>query len=257
MSVYEHDQQESPWAILDPSLKQPTFYYDSSEVVTKPTYLEYPGNVIQTTEPIIQERDQQFKVQRYLNEIEEIEKELVIHRNSIYSEKLKALEAELLSIKNETHKTIIKQDKKILKKRDKQLNVLEAMYNYELEAIENHVEYEKLNIYQDIKRNKDFARKLVTSEGKISTGGIPNKKRKEKSPSTPHSDTEDFLSADEEQQPAFKKIHLSQKMSKLQAISDRQKTARSRQRQEDLLDYRDQVELDNDLFLMKQRINSL
>lgn len=51
----------------------------------------------------------------------------------------------------ETHKTIIKQDKKISKKRDKQLKVLEAMYNYELEAIENHVEYEKLNIYEDIK----------------------------------------------------------------------------------------------------------
>ncbi|CAO3613367.1 unnamed protein product [Mucor hiemalis] len=252
MSVYEHDQQDSPWAILNPSLKQPTFYLDSSEVVFKPSYLEYPRNTIQAIEPIIQEEVQHFKIQEYLNEIEEIEKELIIHKNSIYSEKLKALEAELLSIENETHQTIIKQDKKSLKKRDKELTVLEAMFTYELEAIDKHVEYEKSNIYQDIRRNEDFARKLVTSEGKISTGGIFNKKRKEKSPSTPHSDTEDSLSADEEQ-PAFKKIHLSQKMSKLQAISDRQKTARSKQRQEDLLDYKDQIELDNDFFLMKQR----
>lgn len=41
MSVYHHDQQESPWAILDPSLKQPTLFWNSTEN-TEPTYLEFP-----------------------------------------------------------------------------------------------------------------------------------------------------------------------------------------------------------------------
>ncbi len=123
------------------------------------------------------------------------------------------------------------------------------MFHYQLESIEKQAKQEKLNILQDIKRNEEFARRILTSaEGK---GTLNHKKRKEKSPSTTYSDTEDSISDHEE--PAYKKIHLRKQISKLQAISDRQRASKSnKQKLGDALHSMDQNELDNDLNLIKQ-----
>lgn len=51
----------------------------------------------------------------------------------------------------ETHKEIIKSDKKASRKRDKELAAIEAMYNYQLQMVDKQVEDEKEKILEDIK----------------------------------------------------------------------------------------------------------
>ncbi|KAI8071898.1 hypothetical protein BDF21DRAFT_80568 [Thamnidium elegans] len=250
MSVYPQNQQEeSPWAILDPSLKQHCALNDPSSF--KPTYLEYPVSIIQSSsveEEKEPENQQELLLQNCTREINEIERELIHHRNSIYSEKLKVLKDELLSIENETHKEIIKQNKKFVRKRDSELATTEAMYQYQLEMVEKQVEHERLQILEDINQKTDFARRVILSEGSLSNGST-TKKRKEISPS--YSET-DETESDTEQNNGFKTIHLKKKISKLQAISDRQRA--SKKSIEDALNITNQEDLDLDMIMIKKSI---
>ncbi|KAI9271139.1 hypothetical protein EDC94DRAFT_656032 [Helicostylum pulchrum] len=250
MSVYRQDKEESPWAILDPSLKQHCSLNDPSSF--KPTYLEYPVSIIHS--PSIEEEEKEPENQQELllenctSKINEIETELIHHRNSIYSEKLKVLQDELLSIENETYKEIIKQDKKLVRKRDKELATMEAMYQYQLEMVEKQVEHERLQILEDINQKTDFARRVIISEGSLNVSST-TKKRKEISPS--YSET-DETESDVEQNIGFKKIHLKKKISKLQAISDRQRA--SKKNLEDALSIDNQEDLDLDMMMIKKSI---
>lgn len=84
---------------------------------------------------------------------------------SIYLEKLKVLQDDLSSIKKgtsntlfdqrtkkktETHKEIVKQDKKLDKKREKEIKAASDMYEFQLQSIDNLVEHEKSMILLDI-----------------------------------------------------------------------------------------------------------
>ncbi|KAI9356381.1 hypothetical protein BD770DRAFT_390092 [Pilaira anomala] len=263
MSIYNHEQQEeSPWAILDPSLKQHSF---SIEPLTfGPAYIEHyvPLTQLHSIEEEQEQEQEQEEVKEKkpetveewflrncTRETNEIESELLHHRNSIYSEKLNVLLRELDSIEKETHKEIIKSDKKASRKRDKELATIEAMYNYQLQMVDKQVEDEKAKILEDIKQKTDFARRVIISEGSLNNG-IVTKKRKEISPSS-HSETEE-VEPELQSNYCFKKIHLKKKIGKLQAISDRQRA--SKKSLEDALNIVDHEELDLDMAMMKKSI---
>ncbi|KAI7882309.1 uncharacterized protein EV154DRAFT_33372 [Mucor mucedo] len=158
---------------------------------------------------------------------------------SIYSEKLKVLQNELASIENETHKVIVKQDKKLEKKRDKELKAANDMYEFQLQSIDKQVQHEKALVLQDIEQKADFANRVVTSEG--------TRKRKHKSP-TAVTDSEDESEGEEVE---FHRIHLKKKMGRLQAISDRQKATKFKKYHDD--DVPNQEELQHDITMMRQK----
>ncbi|KAI7898798.1 uncharacterized protein BX663DRAFT_555519 [Cokeromyces recurvatus] len=200
-----------------------------------------------------------------LNQIKEIEEELILYRNTIYAEKLEALQDELTCIEKEqigTHKTIREQDRILSKRRRKELTNIEIMYEYELSQLDNRVEYEKSL------RKSVFARQILDAENnnihfhpkkKIKTTGNEEEQANAFILSSSYSDTEeDIINNHNNKRSIFRRIHLKKKVEKLVAIQDRHKTVNLNKKlinhpQQDSLTENEE-ETENDFLRIKQSI---
>ncbi|KAI8883994.1 hypothetical protein K501DRAFT_333009, partial [Backusella circina FSU 941] len=98
-----------------------------------------------------------------LEEVENIEKELFYHRNSIYKEKLENLEKELFSIEKYQHKLIKKADKEQEKIRDKRLYNAKTFRSAQLVALNKRFENDLDAINKDVQTSEDNIRKAIIS----------------------------------------------------------------------------------------------
>ncbi|KAI9486641.1 MAG: hypothetical protein EXX96DRAFT_549857 [Benjaminiella poitrasii] len=205
--------------------------------------------------------DGMLTLEACLSQVKEIEEELILYRNTIYTEKLQALQDELISIEKETHKKIRREDRMASKKKNKELARIEAMYQYELGAVDNQAEYEKSQILEDTNRKLIFAQQVLKAESNPIVSDPPRKKLKldtkeRDSSSLSCSETEDRVETDDstEHKPIFKKIYLKKKIGKLEAIYDRHKAANINKNQSNPQSSLEWIceEVDNDLQQIKE-----
>ncbi|KAI8069042.1 uncharacterized protein B0P05DRAFT_551322 [Gilbertella persicaria] len=168
--------EESPWAILDPALKKPKFFEENSEQAKQNTYLDYTLPLPETNK-IKKAIDKKKESDLVPTLFEEIENELMHHRYDIYIEKLNTFKKQLISIEKETHKEIIKSDKKALAKVQEDLSQIEAFYQYQLDALERDIATEKSNILHEHKKSLELTRKIIALE-KNNISNQPSIKKK-------------------------------------------------------------------------------
>ncbi|OBZ85549.1 hypothetical protein A0J61_06396 [Choanephora cucurbitarum] len=160
--------EESSWPILDPLLKKPELYKDKAGLKQK-SLLNYPmplpddqvGEELTNNNSNTAEETSNEKKSAADDLIKEIEDELEFYRYDIYTEKLKALEKELASIEEGTHKDVVASDKKALGKVKSDMSQAEEQYLLYIETIERNFETQKAEIMKDHQKELDLVNRAV------------------------------------------------------------------------------------------------